>query len=85
MVKAIYRILITELQPPLRSVLPLQVPPGPARGPVACGVNPNVDALEHGLLEVLGIVGKHENMLRTNGGSYAGYIKEMLKGHIMVP
>ena len=57
----------------------------PAGGPVARGIRANINALEHGFLEVLGFVGEDEDMLRTNRGSYTSYVKKVLQGHIMIP
>ena len=54
----------------------MQLLPGSIRSPVTCGVRSNVDALEHGFLEVLGIVGEDEDVFRTNCGSYAGYVEK---------
>ena len=58
---------------------PLQLLPGPIRSPVACRVDANVDAMEHRILEVLCIVSEHNDVLRTNGGSYTCYTQQVLK------
>ena len=85
MIKAVYRVLIPNSNHNDAWSYPLHLLSGPHRGPVARGIRANINALEYRFLEVLGFVGKDEDMLRTNSGSYTSYVKKMLQGHIMIP